>query len=55
MNVATAQKRFLLWVVLPAAVLYFGLRLYAQYRPVEIYVSRTAPIPAELEAKGGYF
>jgi len=31
--------------------LYFCLRLYAQFRPVKIYVSRDEPIPAELAAE----
>jgi hypothetical protein len=45
-----AQRRILLYVILPAAALYLGLKLYAQYRPVKIYVSRVAPMPAELAA-----
>jgi hypothetical protein len=34
--------------VLFAVVFLVGARLYSQYRPIKIYVSRTAPIPAEL-------
>jgi hypothetical protein len=48
MNIGRAQKRITLCVILPAAVLYFGLRFYAQFRPVRVYVSRVAPMPAEL-------
>lgn len=48
MNIAPAQKRILLYVVLPACVIYFGLHLYAQLRHVDVYVMRTAPKPAEL-------
>ena len=48
MNVPPRQRRLLLYLTLFALVAYFGLRLYAQYRPVSIYVSRQAPMPAEL-------
>jgi hypothetical protein len=47
---ARFQKRILFYLVLPAAALYLGLRLYAQYRPVDIYVSQVAPMPKELAA-----
>ncbi len=42
------QKTILLGVVLPALALYLGLRLYAQYRHVDLYVARVAPMPQEL-------
>ena len=48
MKVPHIQKRIFLYLVLPAFVAYFGLRLYAQYRHIDIYVSRKAPMPAEL-------
>jgi len=48
MNIPRARKRILLYVILPACVVYFGLHLYAQYRHVDVYVVRTAPMPAEL-------
>lgn len=48
MNVGRTQKRILLYVVLPALGLYFGLRLFAQYRHVPVYVTRVAPMPTEL-------
>src|ERR1041385_546970 len=50
MNVARAQRRIVLYVLLPALALYLGLRLFAQYRHVDVYVSRQAPMPAELAA-----
>jgi hypothetical protein len=49
-KVSRAQKRILLYLVLPSVALYLGLRFYAQYRPVDIYVSQTAPMPKELAA-----
>jgi hypothetical protein len=48
MNIGRAQKRITLYVILPAAVVYFALRFYAQFRHVDVYVSRVAPMPAEL-------
>jgi len=48
MNVPHIKKRSLLFLVIAVFVAYFGLRLYAQYRPINIYVSRKAPMPAEL-------
>lgn len=51
MNVGRTQKRILLYVVLPALGLYLGLRLFAQYRPVPVYITRVAPMPAELASK----
>jgi hypothetical protein len=50
MNIGRAQKRITLYVILPAAVVYFGLRFYAQFRHVDVFVSRVAPMPAELAA-----
>jgi hypothetical protein len=50
MNIQRAQKRILFFVLVPAAVFYLGLRVYAQYRPVDVYVIRPASIPAELAA-----
>ena len=48
MNTSGLQKKILLGVVLPSLALYLGLRLYAQYRHVELYVARVAPMPQEL-------
>ena len=50
MNIERAQKRIILYVILPAALVYFGLRFYAQFRHVDVFVSRLAPMPAELAA-----
>ena len=50
MNIGRAQKRITLYVILPAALVYFGLRFYAQFRHVDIFVARAAPMPAELAA-----
>jgi hypothetical protein len=50
MNISRVQRTILFCVVLPSLALYFGLRLFAQYRHVEIYVARSAPIPQELAA-----
>ncbi len=41
-------RRIILYVILPALILYLGMRFYAQYRHIEIYVSRVAAMPAEL-------
>jgi hypothetical protein len=48
MNISGIQRKVLLGVVLPCLALYLGLRLYAQYRHVDIYVARVAPMPQEL-------
>src|SRR5712671_2223620 len=48
MNIGGAQKRIILYMMVPAAVVYFGLRFYAQFRHVDLYVSRVAAIPAAL-------
>ena len=50
MNIQCTQKLILLYVLLPAVVFYVGLRLFAQYRHVDVYVSRQSPMPAELAA-----
>jgi hypothetical protein len=41
-------RRLLVFVILPASVLYFGLKMYATTRPVKIYVSRSALMPPTL-------
>lgn len=46
-----AQKRIILYLVLPALSVYIGLRFYAQYRHVDIYVSRVTPMPPELASR----
>jgi hypothetical protein len=50
MNIGRTQKRITFYVILPAALVYFGLRFYAQFRPVDVFVGRVAPMPAELAA-----
>ncbi len=50
MNIGRAQKRITLYVILPAAVLYIALRFYAQFRHIDVFVARLAPMPAELAA-----
>lgn len=50
MSIQRTQKHILLYVLLPALVFYLGLRLFAQYRHVDVYVSRQAPMPADLAA-----
>lgn len=42
------QKKLLLFVILPGLALYLGLRFYAQYCHVDVYVARVAPMPQEL-------
>ena len=42
------QKKILLFVVLPCLALYLGMRFYAQYCHVDVYVARVAPMPQEL-------
>jgi hypothetical protein len=41
-------RRIIVFVTLSAFVLYVGMRFYAQFRPIKIYVSRVEPMPAEL-------
>jgi len=48
MNIGLAQKRLVLYVLLPAIGLYVGLRFWAQFRHVDVYVRREAPMPEEL-------
>jgi hypothetical protein len=48
MNVGRTQTRITVYVILPAACVYFGLRFYAQFRHVRVYVGRVAAMPAEL-------
>lgn len=48
MNIGRTQKLITFYVILPAALVYLGLRFYAQFRHVDVYVSRAAPMPAEL-------
>jgi hypothetical protein len=50
MNIERFQKRIGLYVLLPSVLLYVGLRFYAQFRHVDVYVGRMAPMPAELAA-----
>jgi hypothetical protein len=50
MNIGRAPKRIVLYVLLPAIGLYLGLRLWAQFRHVDVYVRREAPMPEELRA-----
>ena len=50
MNIPRKQKRIMLYVLLPALAFYLGMRLFAQYRHVDVYVSRMAPMPADLAA-----
>jgi hypothetical protein len=50
MNIRRAQKRITFYVILPAAFLYIALRFYAQFRHVDVFVARLAPMPAELAA-----
>jgi hypothetical protein len=51
MNIGRVQKRILLFGILPAAALYLGLRVYAQFRHVDVYVGREEPMPSELASK----
>ena len=44
------QRRIICFVIVPALFLYLGLKFYAQYRPVKIFVSRVAPMPSALAA-----
>ena len=51
MNIPRAQKRIVLYVLVPALMFYVGLRLFAQYRHVDIYVSRIAAMPLDLASQ----
>jgi hypothetical protein len=44
MDIRRAQKRILFYVLLPGIALYVGMRLWAQFRHVDVYVSREAPM-----------
>src|SRR5438105_2629192 len=46
----STPTRIVCYVILPAAILVLSLRLYAQFRHVDVYVSRIAPMPAQLAA-----
>ena len=50
MNIQRTQKRIILYVLLPALVFYVGLRVFAQFRHVDVYVSYQAPMPADFAA-----
>lgn len=50
MNIPRTQKRIMLCVLLPALLFYLGLRFYAQFRHVDVFVSRLAPMPVEIAA-----
>ena len=50
MSLQRTVKRIILHVILSASILYFGMRFYAQYRHIDIYVTRGAPLPAQLAA-----
>lgn len=50
METGRAQKRIMFYVLLPAALVYLGLRFYAQFRHVDVFVGRVAPMPVELAA-----
>ena len=43
-------QHVILFVILPAFMIFIGMRFYAQYHHIDIYVSRNAPMPAELAA-----
>lgn len=51
MNTNRFQKIIVLGVILPAGLLVLGLRLYLQFRHVDVYVSRVAPLPPELASR----
>jgi hypothetical protein len=51
MNEQKIKRGIVLYVVLPGLMLYFGMRLFAQYRHVDVYVSRAALMPVELSSK----
>lgn len=50
MNFGRAQRRVILFLILSAAAVWVGLRFYAQFRHMDVYVSSDEPIPAELAA-----
>jgi hypothetical protein len=41
-------KHIVLGVIIPAIAVLVGMKLYLQYRPISLYVMRTAPLPASL-------
>lgn len=41
-------RRIVLYAILPALVIYLGMKFYAQHRHIDLYVSWNAPMPAEL-------
>src|SRR6478736_1230777 len=41
-------RRIVLFVILPALLVYLGMKLYVQYKPIKLYVSRVSQMPAEL-------
>lgn len=51
MSIQRTQMRIVFYLLVPAMVCYVGLRLFAQYRHVDVYVSRLAPMPAELASR----
>jgi hypothetical protein len=50
MNVRKTRIGITFAVVASGALLYLGLRFYAQFRHVDVYVDRVATMPAELES-----
>lgn len=48
MLIGRAQKRIILYLILPALLVVVGLRFYAQFRHVDVFVSRVAPMPSAL-------
>jgi hypothetical protein len=41
-------KHIVLGVIIPAIAVLVGMKLYLEYRPINLYVMRTAPMPASL-------
>lgn len=41
-------RKILAYVILAVMLVYFGVKLYVQYKPVKIYVSRISQMPTEL-------
>ncbi len=41
-------RRIILYVILPAMLVYFGMKFYVQYKPVKVFVSRTTQMPTGL-------
>jgi hypothetical protein len=41
-------RRIVLFVILPALLIYLGMKLYVQYKPVKVFVSRPSQMPVEL-------